>query len=154
MRAREKMTVGVTAVLEGDEALRRKLRRVASATKEKIIPRAVKSALLPIKKAVKRRMPVGTRSRRPGHTPGDLRRSIEAKVKTYRGSGNVWGGVGPKKGAPDEPGLRVHWVEFGRPAHNVPAQAPLRKGLQEAKGEAQRVLRKRAWDGIKREGTR
>ena len=147
--------VGFGVELEGAEALRKTLNKLASGTQRKAVRPAVSKALTPINKEAKRRAPKGKADEgggylRPGHRPGDLRRSIGKRVKVYKYSGVVWGGVGPRKGHADTPGLRVHWVEFGRPKHNAPAQPFLRPALQAKRAEALRILGKETWRGIEK----
>jgi len=92
-----KETFGLTAELQGDEAILRRLQRFKPSSMARVIRPAVRSALIPVRKAAKRNAPVSGRSGRGAnprdHRPGALRRSIISTVKTYRGSGFVSGGA-------------------------------------------------------------
>ncbi|HUU35196.1 MAG TPA: HK97-gp10 family putative phage morphogenesis protein [Vicinamibacterales bacterium] len=148
-------------VLSGHKELQRKLARLSAVAQRKVVRPAVNAALVPINKEAKRRCPVGQRGKRgtlgklraggERSKPGALKRSIGRKVKTYSATGTVWGGVGPRKEYADDPGRRVHWVEFGRPAHGVPAQPFLRPALDTKRGEALGILGTRIRQGIEKE---
>ncbi len=128
-------------VLEGHIALQRKIANLGSpATQRRIIRPAVTQALAPINKAAKRKAPVET---------GLLKKSIGKKVAVVRRTGDIWGGVGIRKGFKQEvtvdgktemrnPINYAHLVEFG--TKNQPAKPFLRPALDEKRPEAMRIL--------------
>jgi len=129
--------------LTGDRRLAKKFERLGGAVQNRVVRRPLSSALGPIAKAAKRKVP----TRR-----GFLKKSIGKKVKMY--PGGVWGGVGPRTGSEfthlDAKGKRhvpanyAALVEYG--TINDAAQPFLRPALDEQRLSAMRILQ----TGIKR----
>ena len=130
-------------LLEGHRELRKALGAFAAVTQRKIVRPAVSKALTPINKAAKRKCPVDTKA---------LRKSIGKRVKANSRTGTVWGGVGPRKGWPDEPGRRIHFIEYG--TKNAAAQPFLRPALDENREEALRILAAGIHAGIEKEAAK
>lgn len=156
----------VDIALQGADEIRARLATLRGAVQRQIVESAVSSALSIIAKAAKARCPKDT---------GMLKASIGVKVKTYSGSGAVWGAVGPRRGgaydvagalkfvrkggkAPHgaekariNPVRYAHLVEFG---HGGPQPAPahpfLRPALDENREVALGTLRGRVQQGIER----
>jgi len=128
---------GFGVELIGDKKLRRKLQQLAGGAQRRIVRPAVSKALTPINRAAKRRCPVET---------GLLKRSIGKKVKAYKWSGTVWGGVGPrvgyKKQMPDgswrNPTKYAHLVELG--TVGLAARPFLRPALDTNRQKAMGIL--------------
>ena len=144
------MPVAATMALTGDKALIRTLDRLPAALVRRVVRPAVRSALVPINKAAKRKAPKET---------GLLKKSIGAVVKVYKRTGVIWGGVGPRKGfrqvidgKPRDPVKYAHLVEFG--TERAPAQAFLRPAFDENKGKAFGILKAKIAAGLIREAKR
>lgn len=127
-------------LLQGHKKLQRKLARLAAAAQRRIVRPAVRKALSPINKAAKRNCPTETKL---------LRKSIGSKVKVYRYSGVVWGGVGPRTGFKRQvtvggrsewrnPTKYAHLVEYG--TRHSPAQPFLRPALDVERPRALGIL--------------
>lgn len=128
-------------VLEGNVKLQRELKRLPDVVRRRILRPAVKRALSPITKDAKRRAPVRT---------GQLKRSIGNVVRTYKRSGIVWGGVGPRTGfkvfidgEPVDPVHYAHLVELG--THGEPGHPFLRPALDANRARALAIVA----DGIR-----
>ena len=148
------MGEGYQFVVTGARELRRHLRLLATAAANRVARRAVNMALTPVAKAAKRKAPVET---------GLLKKSIGKKVKVYRRSEMVWGGVGPRKGfkgtgpdgKPRNPLMYAHLVELGTKAarkHAPTAAKPfLRPALDEQRATVMAILRQEIMAGIDKE---
>ena len=144
------MPVAATMTLTGDKALIRTLDRLPPALVRRVVRPAVRSALVPINKAAKRKAPKDT---------GLLKKSIGAVVKVYKQTGVIWGGVGPRKGfrqivdgKPRDPVKYAHLVEFG--TERVPANSFLRAAFDENIGRVFAILRAKVASGLIREARR
>ena len=127
--------------LQGENSLMRALDALGQGAARRVMRPAVNAALTPLNKAAKRLCPKDS---------GNLRRSIGKKVSLpRRGGDTVWGGVGPRKGYPDDPGMRVHLTEFGT-IHSA-AQPFLRPALDATSGQCMQILRGKVGEGIEKE---
>jgi HK97 gp10 family phage protein len=141
--------------VKGDKALIKKLKRLGDRRQlRKVLRRATTAAAQVVVKAVRKQWPTDS---------GLSKRSVTKKViKTKSGFSAVIGvdkdaeGAKPD-GTPHVPSNIDHLIEFGFQHPNgttVPARAPLRKGYDASKADAERRFIEKATQEIEREATR
>lgn len=131
------MAITIGMKLTGAAEIVQRLEGLESVTREKILRKAITTAIKPIEQHAKALAPV---SHDPKLVPGLLRRSIGSIIKTYKNSGLVVGIVGPRTGYRTQLGERsrgrsagkayyqdpanyAHLVEFGVSAHAYKTRA-------------------------------
>ena len=133
--------MAVGAQLIGDKKLIRALERLGGAAQRRVVRPGVTKALSPITGAAKKNVTAQGAKR-----TGLLRKSIRAVVRTYRGSGIIWGGVGinpaivgvDERGRTAWPIMYAHLVERG--TYRTRAKPFLRPAFDANKGRALRIL--------------
>jgi HK97 gp10 family phage protein len=138
--------------LTGDKALIKAMGHLKQSAQRKVARPAVNAALTPVNKEAKR---AAKRTQRTGQ----LWRSIGKRVKGYKQSGTVWGGVGPRSGfrivvdgQPVNPLRYGHFVEFG--TRRTVARPFLRPALDTNKARAFEILGRKSWEGLAKEAAR
>ena len=143
------------ARVEGDKKLIKQLKRLGSVkVAKRVLRKAVNAASQEVVKAVRRNAPVDTGTYKIAAT-----KKVVGSDFNYTG---IIGADAKAKGPVVDGATRIpanydHLIEYGyqlADGTNVPAQAPLRKGFEQAAPAAQRRLNEKLKEGIEREAAK